>query len=146
MIELFVAFKWPLIVLQGLFSLLLIVMILLQAGKGDDIASALSGQSGGGVQGSGGASKVLVRGTVIFAILFMVNSVALAKIFKELSVSSIGTSVSEPLAPASETSPAASPGAEPAGASKPAAPATTPAEKAPSATSGSAASPAPAKD
>lgn len=101
MFELLVALKWPLIVVQGLTSLLLIIFILLQAGKGDDMASALSGQMGGGVQGSGGASKVLVRATVICAVIFMINSIVLAKVFKEISSSSVAATVAEPLAPAS---------------------------------------------
>ncbi len=100
MLELFIALKWPLIILQGIISLVLIIMILLQSGKGDDIGSALSGSMGGGVQGTGGTSKFLVRGTVLFTILFMVNSIVLAKMFKEISVSSIGASAPAPLVPA----------------------------------------------
>ncbi len=109
MIELLVALKWPLVILQVILCPVLIIMVLLQSGKGDDIGSALGGGGGSGtVLGAGGASKFLVRGTVIFAILFMLNSIALAKIFKEISDSSIGTSVSEPIAPAiPETPPSA---------------------------------------
>ncbi len=103
MMELLIALKWPLIILQALFSLVLIIMVLLQTGKGDDMGSALSGQMGGGVQGSGGTSKVLVKGTAIFAILFMVNSIVLAKIFKEISSTSIGTSVTDPLLPSTNS-------------------------------------------
>lgn len=103
MMELLIALKWPLIILQGLFSLVLIVMVLLQSGKGDDMGSALSGQGGGGVQGSGGTSSFLVKGTAFFAVFFMINSIVLAKIFKEISDTSIGTSVSEPLVPETVT-------------------------------------------
>jgi preprotein translocase subunit SecG len=103
MVDFFIALKWPLIALQALISLVLIIMILLQSGKGDDIGSALSGRSGGNVQGTGGTSKFLVRGTAIFAILFMVNSIALAKIFKEISGASIGGSAPQPLVPAAGT-------------------------------------------
>lgn len=100
MIELLIAFKWPLIALQGLISLVLIILIMLQSGKGDDMGSALSGAMSQGVQGTGGTSKFLVRGTVLFAILFMVNSIVLAKMFKEISSTSVGTSAPQPIVPA----------------------------------------------
>lgn len=100
MIELLISLRWPLIILQILICPILIGLILLQSGKGDDIGSALGGGGGGNnVLGSGGASNVLVKGTAIFAVVFMINSIFLAKIHKELSSSSIGTSVSEPLVP-----------------------------------------------
>ena len=99
-LDLLIAFKWPLIILQGLIALVLIIMILLQSGKGDDIGSALSGSSGNQIQGTGGQSKFLVKGTAIFAILFMINSIVLAKVFKSIGTQSIGASVSEPMVPA----------------------------------------------
>lgn len=93
--------KWPLVALQAIVSPVLIILILLQSSKGDDLG-ALAGGGGGSssVLGTGGASKLLVRLTVIFAITFMVNSVLLAKIFKESAQASIGASQQEPLAPA----------------------------------------------
>ena len=103
MLELFIALKWPLIAVQAVISLVLIIMILLQSGKGDDLGSALSGSTGGHVQGTGGTSKFLVRGTAIFAVLFMVNSIVLAKMFKEISTASVGASAPIPLVPATAT-------------------------------------------
>lgn len=101
MLELLIALKWPLIAIQLVLSPILIIFVLLQSGKGDDLGSALGGGGGSSsVLGTGGASKVLVKGTVILAIVFMINSIALAKIFKEVETASIGTSVEEPLAPA----------------------------------------------
>lgn len=101
MYELFLSMKIPLLILQAVVSPVLIGLILLQSGKGDDLGSALGGAGGGNtVLGTGGTSKVLVRGTVVFAIVFMINSIALAKIFKEESLGSIGGSVSEPVVPA----------------------------------------------
>jgi len=107
MLELLLSLKWPLIVLQAIVSPVLIILILLQSSKGDDLGSVLSGGGGGGssILGTGGASKFLVKGTIIFAALFMINSVLLAKIFKESSTASIGGSVSEPLAPANAINP-----------------------------------------
>lgn len=102
MIDLLISLRWPLMILQILMCPILIGLILLQSGKGDDLGSALggAGSGGGNVLGAGGTSSVLVKGTVIFAVLFMVNSILLAKIYKEVGSSSIGTSVSEPLVPA----------------------------------------------
>jgi len=102
MLEFLIALKMPLVILQMLIiSPVIIGLILLQSGKGDDLGSALGGAgSGSSVLGTGGTSKILVRGTVVFAILFMINSIALAKIFKIESSTSAGTSVSEPLVPA----------------------------------------------
>jgi len=100
MIELLIALKWPLIILQGILSTVLIILVLLQPGKGDDLGSAFS--AGGGsntILGTGGASKFLVRGTVIFVTLFMLNSIVLAVLFKKVSESSVTTNVSEPLVP-----------------------------------------------
>ncbi len=104
LLELIIALKYPLIIVQAILAIVLILMVLLQSGKGDDIGSAFGAGGGGSssVLGAGGASKFLVRGTVIFVTLFMLNSIVLAKIFKEQSHSAAGTSVSEPLVPAPE--------------------------------------------
>lgn len=135
MLALLIALKWPLVILQMIISPILIIMILLQSGKGDDIGSALGGGGNSGtVLGAGGASKFLVRGTAIFVVLFMLNSIVLAKIFKEISSSSVGTSAPQPLvpatAPASPETPAA-PATQPAPAkdAAPVAPAPAPAKK-----------------
>jgi len=107
MIDFLISMQIPLVVLQVIISPLLIGLILLQSGKNDDIGSALGAGGGGGtVSGTGGTSKVLVKATVIFVIIFMVNSILLAKIYKEVTSSSFGTSVSEPLAPAENVIPA----------------------------------------
>jgi len=141
MIEILLSFKWPLVILQAIVTPFLVLFILLQSGKGDDLGSALSGGGGSGsVLGTGGASKLLVRLTVICATIFLLNSVILAKIFKESSTVSIGGSQMEPLAPANaltgnalDAAPATPAPAEKAPAAKPApaAPAAKPAAPAP---------------
>lgn len=99
--EWILALKLPLLIVQAVTAPVLIIFILLQSGKEGDLGSALGGGGGGNtVLGTGGTSKFLVKGTVIFAIVFMINSIALAKIFKTESSSSFGTTVSEPLVPA----------------------------------------------
>jgi preprotein translocase subunit SecG len=105
--------KWPCLIGQLILSPLLILLVLLQPGKGDDIGSAFSGGGGGSssILGTGGASKFLVRGTVVIVTLFMLNSIALAKIFKKSSEASVTTTVTEPLAPKQNGNNAAIPAA-----------------------------------
>lgn len=102
MVEIILGLKWPLIILQAIVAPILVLLVLLQSSKGDDLGAALSGGGGGSgsVLGTGGASKLLVKLTVIFATVFLLNSVFLAKIFKESSIASVGGSQAEPLAPA----------------------------------------------
>jgi preprotein translocase subunit SecG len=90
--------KVPLLVLQAIVTPILILFVMLQSGKGDDM-SALAGAGGGSssVLGTGGASKILTRGTAILAIIFMINCVALAKIFREEGAASIGGAQPEPI-------------------------------------------------
>lgn len=100
MVDILIALQWPLIILQLMVSPLLVVLVLLQSGKGDDLGSAFGGGSGGGSSiGSGGSSRVLVKATSIVAILFTLNSVALAKVHTELTNRSVGVEAPEPLAP-----------------------------------------------
>jgi len=102
MVELLINLKWPLIILQAVVAPILVILVLVQSSKGDDLGSALSGGGGGSssVLGAGGASRFLVKVTVVFAAVFLINSVILAKVFRETSLASVGTSQSEPLAPA----------------------------------------------
>ncbi len=111
MLDILISLKWPLVVLQAIVAPILVLFVLLQSSKGDDLGSALSGGAGSGsVLGTGGASKLLTRGTVILATIFLLNSVIIAKIFKETSVASVGGSVAEPLAPANALAPEAQEG------------------------------------
>lgn len=109
-------------VLHVIACLFLVGVVLLQQGKGQDLASAFGG---GGTQtafGPRGSANVLSRATTILAGLFMVTSLALT-ILKPG-----GSSVLDRVqAPAAVPSPAASPalpvapGTDPAGAASPAA-------------------------
>lgn len=91
--------EMPLIIVQLLICPILTLLILLQSGKSDDLGSALGGGGSGSstVLGTGGASKVLVKATVFFAVFFMVNSVALAWVYKEISRSSLTDGTNESL-------------------------------------------------
>lgn len=96
-----------LVILQVIACPILIILILLQSGKADDLGSALGGGGSGSstVLGTGGASKFLVRATVVVSVFFMTNSVALAYIYKESLTSSAVKGMEEPLAPAPEALP-----------------------------------------
>ena len=108
--------------------LFLIGVVLLQQGKGQDLASAFGG---GGTQtafGPRGSANVLSRATTILAGLFMVTSLALTVL--KPGGSSVLDRVQGP-APVASPSPGASPAAAPAAGETPAAsPAPSPSPKA----------------
>jgi preprotein translocase subunit SecG len=70
----------PFIVTLHLFlCLMLVLVILLQPGKGGDVASAFGGGGGGSaVFGPRGPANLLSRATTGVAVLFMVTSITLA--------------------------------------------------------------------
>jgi preprotein translocase subunit SecG len=94
----------------------LILIVLLQSGKGADIGAAFGGGSSQTVFGGRGAATFLSKATTVLAILFMVMSIALTL----LASRQTGTTV----VPADQTKPASSaPAAPPAQSQTPAAPA-----------------------
>jgi preprotein translocase subunit SecG len=124
------------IILKGLFVLVclfLILVILLQSGKGGDVAAAFGGSGSQTAFGPRGAQKPLEKATVIAAMIFML----LALIF---SLPGIGTRsvIDEGASPPAQPSPATKPAAAPT--STPAASPTAAAS--PATGAGSAASPA----
>jgi preprotein translocase subunit SecG len=64
-------------ILHVLIALGLILIVLLQSGKGADIGAAFGGGSSQTVFGGRGAATFLSKATTVFAILFMVMSIAL---------------------------------------------------------------------
>jgi preprotein translocase subunit SecG len=64
--------------LHVLFCLFLILVVLLQQGKGQDLASAFGGGGSQTAFGPRGSATVLSRATAIAAALFMVTSLALS--------------------------------------------------------------------
>ncbi len=116
----------------------LIVVILLQAGKGADIGAAFGGASQT-VFGSRGAATFLSKLTTVVAIVFLLTSISLASISRSKSKSSILKTVGS----SAETLPMAGPTPSP-GASALTPPAGTPAPKAtPAVTPKAAATPKP---
>ncbi len=87
-------------------SIFLILVVLLQTGKGGDIASAFGG--GGGSQaflGPRGASNVLTKATTISAIAFMITCLALVMLYGRQADSALSAVDSAPVA-VEETVPA----------------------------------------
>lgn len=108
-------------VLQVLLAVLLVLVILLQSGKGADIGAAFGGGSSQTVFGGRGAATFLTKLTTATAILFMVSSLVLAIYSGKRSSSSVITeervrqtvpvpeppaaNPAQPAAPAAKTSP-----------------------------------------
>ena len=65
------------IIVHVVVCLFLIVVVLLQSGKGSDIAAAFSGQGSQTAFGPRGAATALSRATTWSAIIFMVTSLSL---------------------------------------------------------------------
>jgi preprotein translocase subunit SecG len=95
----------------------LILIVLLQSGKGADIGAAFGGGSSQTVFGGRGAATFLSKATTVLAILFMVMSIALTLLASQRG----GTTV----VPADRPTPASSAPAAPA-PSAPAPPAPAP--------------------
>lgn len=102
----------------------LISVILLQQGKGQDLASAFGGGGSQAAFGPRGSANVLSRATTILAGVFMVTSLGLSLLRPQQR------SVLDQLpAAASTPAPVSAPAATTAPATQPAAPAATPATK-----------------
>ena len=67
-----------LIIIHVVVSIALIMIVLLQTGKGADMGAAFGGGSSQTLFGSTGASTFLSKLTTIAAIIFMLTSLALA--------------------------------------------------------------------
>jgi preprotein translocase subunit SecG len=92
----------------------LILIVLLQSGKGADIGAAFGGGSSQTVFGGRGAATFLSKLTTVLAVLFMVMSIALTIVSAQRGTSSVvpedapkPAAKSEPVAPAPSAPPAA---------------------------------------
>jgi len=112
-----------LIGLHVLVSVFLILVVLLQTGKGADLAGAFGGGGSQTAFGSRGAATVLSRMTTIAAVLFMVTSFSLA-IYSARGTASVLDETGVPTAGAPAPADAAIPPS--AGAETPDVPADTP--------------------
>ena len=112
------------VVLYVIVCLFLIIVVLLQPGKGDGMGSAFGGSSTGSVFGGRGASTVLTKMTTGAAVLFMLLSIVLAKFSADSSSVDANAANALPGATAPATAggeqPANKPADKPADAPKPA--------------------------
>ena len=100
---------YVLTILYVLVCFLLMLVVLLQQGKGGDIASAFGGGSSQAAFGARTGATVLSRATAVCAILFMLGAIALGIYGQRGPGSVIGGRV--PQAPKQQTAPASKPAA-----------------------------------
>ncbi|MEO8215850.1 MAG: preprotein translocase subunit SecG [Acidobacteriota bacterium] len=94
-----------LVVLHVFISLFLILIVLLQQGKGADLAGAFGGGGSQTVFGARGATTVLHKLTTAFFILFVITSIALAVIQAQPAASVMNGGQAAPTAPKPAQSP-----------------------------------------
>lgn len=98
----------------------IIMVVLLQTGKGSDIGAAFGGGSSQTLFGSTGASTFLSKATTVIAIVFMITSLSLAYMSGNRSKSSIMKDVKIPVEQkAAQDSTSASPSEQAAPAAVP---------------------------
>jgi len=114
--------------LYVLTCMVLMLVILLQQGKGGDIANAFGGGSSQAAFGARSGATVLSRATTVCAVLFVVGALVLGIVGQRGPGSVIGGRVPQRApAPATPAAPAPTPAPAPAPAT-PAPPAETPAK------------------
>ena len=70
-------FKTLLIVLQGVSALAVILLVLLQQGKGADMGAAFGSGSSGSLFGASGSANFLSHTTAIFAAVFFISTLGI---------------------------------------------------------------------
>ena len=105
------------ITLHVIVCILLILIVLLQSGKGAEMGVSLGGGAGQTLFGASGPATLLTKVTTAVAIIFMLTSLTLAYLSGHQSESTIMKNA--PAAPVEQ--PAAPPAAPPAEPAKPAA-------------------------
>jgi preprotein translocase subunit SecG len=98
-----------LIILHVSVCIALIIIVLLQAGKGAQIGASFGAGSSGTVFGAGGGKNFMHRVTVSAAIIFMLTSLTLAYFYGQPGSSSIMPDTVQTAAPAVPTAPDAAP-------------------------------------
>ncbi len=80
-----------LIIIHVIVCIALIMIVLLQTGKGADIGAVFGGGSSGTLFGSTGASTFLSKATTVAAVVFMLTSLSLAYIAGNRPTASVVT-------------------------------------------------------
>src|SRR5579864_2544729 len=86
--------------------MVLLMVILLQQGKGGDMASAFGGGSSQTAFGARGGATLLSKATWVFAVLFMLGALALAIIGQRGPGSLVSGTAAPPAAPVQQPAPA----------------------------------------
>jgi preprotein translocase subunit SecG len=86
-----------LIILHVIVCIAIIMIVLLQTGKGADIGAAFGGGSSQTLFGSTGASTFLSKATTVVAVIFMITSLSLAYISAHRKGSSVMTDAKAPV-------------------------------------------------
>ena len=86
-----------LLIIHVVVSIALILIVLLQTGKGADMGAAFGGGSSQALLGSTGTSTFLSKATTIAAIVFMITSIGLAYISGHKQESSIMLKTKSPI-------------------------------------------------
>ena len=86
-----------LIIIHVIVSIALIMIVLLQTGKGADMGAAFGGGSSQTLFGSTGASTFLSKATTAAAIIFMVTSLGLAYLSSHRTGESVVTGTPAPV-------------------------------------------------
>ncbi len=98
-----------LIIMHVIVSIALIMIVLLQTGKGADMGAAFGGGSSQTLFGSTGASTFLSKATTVAAVVFMLTSLSLAYMSTHKTGESIMTDKKAPIeqqaAPAAPAAP-----------------------------------------
>ncbi len=115
---------YAIVALYVLVCLVLSLVILLQQGRGGDIASAFGGSSSQAAFGARSGATLLTKATAIAAVLFMLFALTLSVLGQRGGTSSVVSGTPAP-APAAKPAPGTPP---PAATPAPAGPATTPAK------------------
>lgn len=104
--------KVALLVLQLASSVGVIVLVLLQHGKGADLGAAFGSGSSGSLFGASGSANFLSRMTAIFITLFFLSTIGLAFFAKNAKTVPDGGVISTMPASAPATTKPAGPGTE----------------------------------
>ena len=86
-----------LIIIHVIVSIAMIMIVLLQTGKGADMGAAFGGGASQTLFGSGGASTFLTKLTTVAAVVFMITSLALAYYSTNRAKSSIMMETKPPI-------------------------------------------------
>ncbi|WP_419662742.1 SecG: preprotein translocase, subunit [Desulfosarcina variabilis str. Montpellier] len=92
-----------LVVIHVVVCVALIMIVLLQTGKGADMGAAFGGGSSQTLFGSSGASTFLSKATTVAAIVFMLTSLTLAYVAGGKTVKSVVSDIPVPAAEQQQT-------------------------------------------